>query len=110
MRAKVLRSFVSNQPRMRASTGETIEVPDGVDWVKAGFVEPLPDEEMPEIDLEALKVEGMDKKYQNRLKKLVEDTTRKTPETAVTRAKGSQPKPKPPARKAATKTSRSGKK
>lgn len=110
MRGKVIRSFASAQPDFIGSEGDVIDIPDGCDWVRAGFVEILPEEPRPAIDLESLKVEGIEKKYQNRLKKLVEDTTRKTPETAVTREKGSQPKPKPPARKAATKTSRSGKK
>ena len=88
MRGKVLRSFVSNEPRVRASRGETIELPEDVDWVRAGLVEELPDEEPPVIDLDELNVPGMDKKYQNRIKKLVEDASLVTPEKAVSREKG----------------------
>lgn len=88
MRAKVLRSFVSNQPRIRASVDDIIEMPEGVDWVRAGLVEILPDEPMPKIDLDELNVPGMDKKYLNKLKKLVEDASLKTPEKAVIREKG----------------------
>lgn len=79
---------MSNQPRMRASVDEIIELPEDVDWVKAGFVEVLPDEPKPEIDLDELKVPGLKKKYQNSLKKLVEDATLAAPEKAVTREKG----------------------
>ena len=79
---------MSNQPRMRASRGEIIELPEDVDWVRAGLVEVLPDEPKPEIDLEELEIPGMDKKYQNRIKKLVEDASLAAPEKAVTREKG----------------------
>ena len=79
---------MSNQPRMRASRGEIIELPEDVDWVRAGLVEVLPDEPKPEIDLEELQIPGMDKKYQNRIKKLVEDAALAAPEKAVTREKG----------------------
>jgi hypothetical protein len=94
MRAKVLRSFVSNQPRVRASIDEIIELPEDVDWVQAGLVEVLPDEPKPEIDLDELNDPEIPKKYQNRLKKLVEDAALHTPEKAVSRSTGSRPKAK----------------
>ena len=104
MRAKVLRSFVSNQPRFRASAGEIIEMPEDVDWVKAGFVEILPDEPKPEIDLAELAAYGVDKKYQNKFKRLVEDASLKTPEKATIRSTGKQPTKKPASKPRSRKT------
>jgi hypothetical protein len=40
-KVKVLRSFVAVTPdgKVRASAGDIIDMPDGVDWLPAGFVE-----------------------------------------------------------------------
>ena len=45
MKGKVLKSFVDGMYGSKGM-GEIIDIPPGVDWVKAGFVEPI--EEAPE--------------------------------------------------------------
>lgn len=102
MRGKVLRSFVSNQPRVRASRGEIIELPEDVDWVRAGLVEELPDEEPPVIELDDSDLPDEVKKYTKNLRKMVENTSLKTPEKAVTRSTGKQPASKKPASRSKT--------
>lgn len=44
MRVKCIRSFVGKAPDGRTyspSMGDEFELPDGTDWLQAGFVEPL---------------------------------------------------------------------
>jgi hypothetical protein len=45
-KVKVLRSFVAVTPdgKVRASAGDIIDMPDGVDWLPAGFVELVEEE------------------------------------------------------------------
>jgi len=48
-KVKVLRSFVAIMPdgKVRASTGDIIDMPDDADWLPAGFVELVETEEKP---------------------------------------------------------------
>lgn len=43
MKGKVLKSFVDGRYGSKGMNS-IIEIPEGVDWVKAGFVEPILDE------------------------------------------------------------------
>jgi hypothetical protein len=48
-KVKVLKSFVAITPdgKVRASAGDIIDMPEGVDWLPAGFVELVETEEEP---------------------------------------------------------------
>lgn len=49
-KVKVLRSFVAitDEGKVRASEGDVIDMPDGADWLPAGFVELVEEEATPE--------------------------------------------------------------
>jgi hypothetical protein len=95
MRGKVIIGFASANPDFNGSEGDVIDIPDDVDWVRAGFVEVLPDEVRPVIVLDESELPDEVKKYTKNLKKMVEDTSMKTPEKAVTRQKGKGESRKP---------------
>lgn len=125
MRVRVLRSFVAVIPSPRESRertvrgvkGEVINMPPGVDWIKAGLVTPADGEKMPpavpplpigKFDFEEEEDDdGEDQEFKFKKVQNIEEAIVKPPEKAVTRSKSrSKAKPASTVKKTASQASK----